>query len=68
MIFLLKRGIFMLYTMETHGEIVNFSHIQIFLFRLKSRKTSVHFVAPGIELVFLHLFFFLVSDSLFRVS
>jgi len=56
----------MLYTMETHGEIVNFSHIQIFLFRLKSRKTSVHFVAPGIELVFLHLFFFLVS--LFRVS
>lgn len=36
------------YTMETHSEIVNFSHTQIFLFRLKSRKTSTHFIASGI--------------------
>lgn len=33
------------YNGNTHGEIVNFSHIQIFLFRLKSRKTSAYFIA-----------------------
>lgn len=53
--------------METHGEIVNFSHTQTFLFRLKSRKkTNAHFIASGIESVFYTTYFFLVYYSEYR--
>jgi len=49
------------------GKIVNFSHTQIFLFRLKSRKTSAHFIASGIKPVFLHcMYSFLVYYSKYR--
>lgn len=55
------------YTMETHSEIVNFSHTQIFLFRLKSRKTSTHFTASGLESVFcIVCIFFQIYYSSYR--